>query len=283
MPTVTMTWSTVLRRLVLFVLAFAATSAVTIAPLATTLSDWAEANPLPAQLYANVAGLIATLAATWIMTRFADHRDFMSIGFTPTNAGRDLSAGLLLGTLWLAVSLGGLLAFGWATRETMTGISYPLLAAAGISVLFNVITQQLLVCGYILQTVRARAGFPVALVVAALLFTVLHAGAFQGGWLPAVNVFGAGVLFCLAYGVSGNLWLGIATHFAWNFLLGPVSGLTVSGSEELGLNWTMFTVAGPDLFTGGAFGVEGGLVVTLITWLIVIALAWFGIGRRHSQ
>ncbi len=150
-----------------------------------------------------------------------------------------------------------------------------LLLLGSTSVLFNVLTQQLLLCGYIFQTIRSRAGFPVALLVSAALFAGYHAGAFQGAWLPAVNVFAAGVLFCLAYGIAGNLWFPVAIHFAWNLLLGPVLGLTVSGTGEMGLGWSVFVIEGPPLFTGGAFGLEGGLVVTLTTALFIIAMARF--------
>jgi hypothetical protein len=130
---------------------------------------------------------------------------------------------------------------------------------------FNTLTQQLLLCGYIFQTIRARSSFTVALLVSAALFSALHAGAFLGAWLPIVNVFGAGALFCLAYGITGNLWFPIGIHFAWNSLLGPVLGLTVSGTDQLGVGWRVFQVEGPALFSGGAFGLEGGLVVTITT------------------
>ena len=40
-------------------------------------------------------------------------------------------------------------------------------------------------------------------------------------------------------------------------------GLTVSGRDELNGGWQVFSVHGPTVFTGGAFGIEGGLVVTL--------------------
>ena len=279
----TMTWLTVLRRLVLFILAFAGASALVFIPLSTAFSDWADSTPMGAQLYADTAGLIAILAATWVMTRFVDHRPFVSIGFAPQKAARDLGAGLLLGSVWLAVSIGVLLALRWAAPQAATGYSWGLVATAAVSVLFNAITQQLILCGYVLQTLRARAGLPVALLVSALLFSALHAGAFQGAWLPAVNVFAAGLLFCLAYGVTGNLWLGIATHFAWNLLLGPVFGLTVSGTEALGLDWSMFAVDGPQLLTGGAFGIEGGLVVTITTTLIVAALTMIRFGQSRGR
>ncbi|MBU2677814.1 MAG: CPBP family intramembrane metalloprotease [Gammaproteobacteria bacterium] len=258
-------WITVLRRLGLFVLAFAGTSAVTITPLATFLSDWADAYPIRGRLYADVAGALAVVSATWVMTKFVDKRAFLTIGFATKGIIRDLSIGLALGTAWLGISVVVMMGFGWASLLSPPGLSGTLVAIAAVSVLFNVATQQLLVCGYILQTLRSKAGLPVAIFLSALLFSALHAAAFQGAWLPPINVFAAGLVFCLAYAITGNLWLPVAIHFAWNLLLGPVLGLTISGTGELGLGWEAFEITGPELYTGGVFGIEGGLIVTLTT------------------
>jgi hypothetical protein len=141
-----------------------------------------------------------------------------------------------------------------------------------IALLFNVLTQQLLLCGYIFQTIRTQTSLGVALVVSAALFSGYHASAFQGEWLPALNVFAAGLLFCLAYCLTGSLWFPISIHFAWNILLGPVLGLAVSGSGHFGSGIQVFVIQGPALFTGGAFGLEGGLVVTFTTVVGVVAL-----------
>jgi len=265
-------WPTVLGRLGIFVLAFAGASAVAIAPLATFLSDWAADYPVRARLYADIAGAVAVVSATWVMTEFVDKRAFLTIGFATGSVIRDLSIGLGLGIAWLGVSVIAIVSAGWASFLAPSGFSGTSVAIAAISVLFNVVTQQLLVCGYILQTIRSRAGLPVAIILAALLFSALHAPAFHGAWLPAINVFAAGLVFCLAYAVTGNLWLPIAIHFAWNLLLGPVLGLTVSGTGELGLGWKAFEIAGPALFTGGEFGLEGGLITTLTTTGLVTVL-----------
>lgn len=262
-----------LGRLALFVLAFGFTGGLAVVPLATVLAEWAEAFPLRAQLVGDMGIALALLAATWIMTRFVDRRPFRTIGFGSGHVLRDVRAGLALGAAWLTASVGAAWALGWARPQPLEGFPLTLVLLAAASILFNVLAQQLLLCGYILQTIRSAGGFLAAAGVSSALFSLYHAGAFQGAWLPALNVFAAGVLFCLAYRITGNLWLPWAIHFAWNLLLGPVLGLTVSGSGELGLGWSRFTFDGPALFTGGGFGLEGGLVVTATTAILAVALA----------
>lgn len=259
-------------KLALFILVFAAMSSIMLLPLLTLFDDWADSSPRLSQLAADLGGAVAILVATWIMLRFVDRRPFVSIGFQPGNARRDVAFGVLIGFAWLVVSIGFAWLAGWANLQEPAGFSLALLALAAVSTLLNVLTQQLILCGYILQTLRDSAGPVAAILLAAGLFTLLHSGGFDGAWLPPVNVFLAGVLFCLAYHATSNLWLPVGIHFGWNFLLGPVSGLTVSGTERLGLGWQMFELEGPALMTGGMFGIEGGLVVTTMTAAVIAAL-----------
>ncbi len=107
----------ILRRVALFVLAFALIGALLFVPPATVLSEWADAFPLRARLYGDIAGAISILAATWVMTRFVDRRPFRTIGFSGRNVLRDLATGLAVGIGWLAASIGGLWAAGWASPE----------------------------------------------------------------------------------------------------------------------------------------------------------------------
>jgi membrane protease YdiL (CAAX protease family) len=135
----------------------------------------------------------------------------------------------------------------------------------GAALLLNSATQEVLVRGYLLQTIESRFGTLAAVIGSSLLFVLLHAGALvEGGWLPAANLFGAGVLLGLAFTTTRNLWLPIALHFSWNFLQGPVLGISVSG-HALGGGWRLIELEGPPIFTGGPFGLEGGLAATAVT------------------
>lgn len=98
-----------------------------------------------------------------------------------------------------------------------------------------------------------------------------------------MNVFLAGALFCLAYGLTGNLRLPTAIHFSWNCLLGLVLGLPVSGSTALASGGSVLSVEGPARLTGGSFGLEGGWIVTLTTVALVVAFSLLSRNRlRHA-
>jgi len=61
-------------------------------------------------------------------------------------------------------------------------------------------------------------------------------------------------------------------HFAWNFTLGGIFGVTVSGKETEGLFQSQ--LQGPELFTGGSFGAEMSIITVILCLIIGIFLMW---------
>jgi len=268
------TWK-ILWRTILFFLIWGFLLSIFFVPFGSGFTQLYNTYPLQAKLLGDVLSAITILSATWGATLFIDRRPFQTIGFNFNSVFKDLLAGVVVGFIWLAASLGILYLSGWASLTTPVGFSWTILAVASLSMLLNVLTQELLLCGFIFQTIRDKSNLIIALLISAALFAVYHAPAFHGEWLPAVNVFAAGLIFCLAYIITGNLWLPIAIHFTWDVLLGPVLGLTESGKTDLGGGWKMFTLNGPSLYTGGKFGLEGGLIVTMTTAAIIMAVCYF--------
>ncbi|HEV7240256.1 MAG TPA: CPBP family intramembrane glutamic endopeptidase [Thermoanaerobaculia bacterium] len=130
--------------------------------------------------------------------------------------------------------------------------------------------EELLFRGYAFQKLhRWHRGF--ALLFVALVFAALHAGNAAVSWIGLTNVFLGGVLLGLAYEKYGRLWLPIGLHLAWNVMSGPILGHEVSGYDAMA---TVFVERGqgPWWLTGGEFGIEGSIWMTVaevagILWL----------------
>jgi uncharacterized protein len=266
---------TVIWRVLLFFIIWGCLLAIAIVPMSSTILLWSKMQPALARIYPDLVGLITILGATWFVMRFINKRGFYSLLFTSKNLIRDFSLGLGAGTVWLGISLVIAAVAGWLHYESPLTISWASLYVAGVAVMLNIMTQQLLLNGYIFHTIKSYTSPAIAVVVSAILFSGYHFGAFHGAWLPAVNVFQAGLLFCLAYELTGNLWLPMGIHFAWNFLMGPGLGLTVSGIKQLGSNGQVFSLQGPTIFTGGSFGLEGGVLVTLTAFVLIIIFIYY--------
>ena len=265
---------TVMWKSFAFIIAWAIPLALFIVPFQAQLKKAQETNPPAAQLYFELASVLAIVITAFLFVTFVDKRTFVSLGFDSKHSFYDFALGIAIGLLWLGASLGILLIKGWATPQHSTPISLSLLTLGGIALLINVVTQEMLVRSYIFQTIQSSFGVITAVIVSSILFAALHAGVIKESWLAAVNVLCAGILFGIAYAVSRNLWLPIAIHFAWNVSLGPVLGLSISGQNPFRVTWQLLKLQGPSFFTGGAFGLEGSIIVTATTILAIACILW---------
>jgi len=227
----------------------------------------------------------ALLGASWLLVRVVDRRPLSSLGLAPSRAGKDLALGVSLGFAWLALTLLPV-ALAGALRTSIAGTFSPgLLALVAVSVALNAFTQELLVHGYLFRVVQWRWGPWAALLSTSALFSALHLPAFQGTWWPALNLFLAGTALGVACWRSGQLWLATALHFAWNFGLGPVAGLAVSGKNPYDSGFRLLALDGPSWLAGGSFGLEGSVVVAATTAALLALLLrrpWDGRSKRPA-
>ena len=105
----------------------------------------------------------------------------------------------------------------------------------------------------------------VVIIVSSVIFSLMHSGNPSMGWLSYLNLFLVGLLFAYMFVKSKNLWLSIGYHITWNYFEGPVLGFQVSGLDQS----SMYTVknVGSNMVTGGNFGPEAGIIVTLVVFL----------------
>ncbi|MFY0581157.1 hypothetical protein ACN28S_49140 [Cystobacter fuscus] len=82
------------------------------------------------------------------------------------------------------------------------------------------------------------------------------------------------MMLTAAYLLTRRVWLCIGIHIGWNYTLGTVWSIAVSGHEaKEGLFAGQLT--GPEWLTGGAYGLEGSVVS-----LVVLAMATALLARR---
>jgi uncharacterized protein len=98
-----------------------------------------------------------------------------------------------------------------------------------------------------------------AVLAAGILFGLTHAFFTGATPLSVISNSLGGVMYGLAFVLSGHIWLGVGLHFAWNFVQGPILGFILSGHPVTG---ALFRIdnAGPAWLTGGDYGPEGGIV-----------------------
>ncbi len=134
------------------------------------------------------------------------------------------------------------------------------------------IHEELVFRGYLLQK-PAKLNLALSVAFTSLLFALVHGGNPAVGKIALANIFLAGVLLALAWVWRRNLWIPIGLHITWNVFSGPVLGHEVSG---LVLPKTLLRTVdpGPDLLTGGAFGIEASIFLTLAELGAIAFVSW---------
>ncbi|MBT1165241.1 CPBP family intramembrane glutamic endopeptidase [Bifidobacterium simiarum] len=134
------------------------------------------------------------------------------------------------------------------------------------------VAEEIIMRGILLRLVEEGLGSWGAVVISALIFGILHVtnpdGTLWGGIAIAIE---AGLLFGAIYLATRSLWWCIGFHAMWNVAEGPIFGSIVSGTGTQ-RSWLVAQWSGPDLLTGGRFGLEASIVPVVIMGALAIAL-----------
>jgi membrane protease YdiL (CAAX protease family) len=205
-------------------------------------------------------GLIAVTVATSVTMAIWDQgRWDLGLFVRPRLAVPELLLGLLAGAILVGACAFLVVLSTQLRHEPGTGFPWLELIAVFIPAAVH---EELLFRGYAFQRIH-RWNRMVALSFVALLFAGLHFNNAAVSWLGLANIFLGGILLGLAYELYGRLWFPIGLHLAWNLVSGPVLGHEVSGYESMA---TLFVErgSGSALLTGGDFGIEGSVWMTLV-------------------
>lgn len=228
---------------------------------ALNLAWWQQA------LFLVAAGLLGLfIYAVW--TNLTERRPVTELPlkrFLPS-----LGGGFLLGVVYFGCVV-GIMALLGAFRITEAHFDAVVILQYLAYFFLVAVFEELVFRGVLFRLIDDRWNTAVALIVSALVFGAVHLmnpGATL--WSAFAIAIEAGLLLGVAYKSSGNLWLPIGIHWAWNFVQGPILGFAVSGS---GVDHKVFStiLTGSDWVTGGIFGAEAslpavgmGLLMTII-------------------
>ncbi|HKQ99410.1 MAG TPA: CPBP family intramembrane glutamic endopeptidase, partial [Pyrinomonadaceae bacterium] len=158
------------------------------------------------------------------------------------------------------------LMFATVGQTLLTSLPIFILAAAGEEAIFR---------GYPLQTMARSHMAWVAVVITSVIFSWGHLenpNVVRG--FTFANTAIAGVWLAVAYLKTRSLWFPLGIHWAWNWTMGAVLGLPVSGIERLTPEPLLrASDQGPAWLTGSSYGIEGGAACT-IALLISTLFIW---------
>lgn len=242
-----------------------------VAPLALFVSLYLAAfiallwsRALPVQWSAAISVAVATALTIVIWER---RRWPLGLAAPPLTAIRELGAGALFACV--VIGAADLLILATTDIHHAAGNGFPWIELL-IVYIPAVLHEELLFRGYAFQKLRAwHRGL--AILLTSALFMILHLGNDAVTPLALANIFLGGVLLALAYERRESLLFPLGLHLVWNLASGPVLGYQVSGYVSAASLLVTDGAGRPEL-TGGAFGIEGSIFMTVVECAAIVVL-----------
>lgn len=238
--------------------------AVEIAALAWLKPPWVRPTALlsPRIVLLNEALLLVPIYLASQAMAWAEGQDVVAFGLRQKRPVRALAWGLAAGIAVLSLLI-ALLWGGGLARISLQGLGLGVAVASlaawfGVSLLVG-FTEELGFRGYPLVALARGTGFWPAALITSLVFALLHISNGHESVLGIVNVFGAGMILCLARQRTGGLWWPIGFHTGWDFAQNVIFGTHDSGQGCAGALLSTLP-AGPAWLSGGLTGPEGSVI-----------------------
>lgn len=223
---------------------------------------------------------IIMILLVFLFCKLIQKRKIQTLGFTKKGAGKEYLKGMLAGfvmfsaAVLLCVVTGALKLQG--VSDTFV-LSTFLWFIAGYMI--QGMAEEVLCRGYFMVSVGRRYPMIVAVILNSVAFAALHLLNPGIAPLAIVNLILFGIFASVCFIKTDNIWLVGALHSVWNLVQGNVYGIKVSGMETSCTVFSSAMTEGREFINGGAFGLEGGLAVTIV---LVIGIAILCLYKKKS-
>jgi hypothetical protein len=214
-----------------------------------------------------LCGVLAILFSYAIYVRLIEKRPVSELTFA--GAPRELISGLLAGGALVSTAIGCLALLGAYTFTGLNAVGLGLIVGLA-KMAFVGVFEEVLSRAIVFRLIERSLGSLAALAISSLLFALAHLPGDSSGALSVLIAVVAGALFGAGYLVTRRLWLCMGLHIGWNFTLGHLFSITVSGHPSEGL--LAGSLNGPSWLTGGAYGLEGSVFALLVLSLAAALL-----------
>ncbi len=226
------------------------------------------------------AGILGLFVWVWLYER----RSIASLGFRrPVRGILSLAVGIVVGIVLNSIPTLFLWGVGAYVQVeppagSTTGLSaVPVLLLILVFVLVQSGTEETLTRGFMLQSSGVALPGWLAVLLPAVVFTLFHGVLVKPFAFASIFFFALLVTFVVLR--QGALWIAIGIHTGWNFAMGNLYGIPVSGLPPHTASAMFLAPAegAPNWLTGGEFGTEASLPADIV--LAIAALAAYLVFR----
>jgi uncharacterized protein len=250
-------------------------------------------------LISAAALMVAMLISLWACGHWVDRRSISNYGFHFSRRWMtDFAFGLFLGAFLMGIIFAIEYLAGWVTisafltrADANTPFFIGLIETIALFLMVGFYEESFsrgyqlrnIAEGLNLGPISPSTSLVIAWGVSSSLFGLLHAGNPNATWISTLNLVLAGLFLGLGFVLTGDLAISIGLHITWNFFQGNIFGFPVSGTSPI-VSFIGISQKGSDLFTGGAFGPEAGLLgLSAILLGSILILVWVYTTRKQIR
>lgn len=231
-------------------------------------------NPSGAVMAAQLLSTILPAVLVIIYCRFVERRSLYSMGITKKGALPSYLIGVGAGFVMFSATFLISYACG-AVKYSGAGIEnagmFALICAGW---LFQGAEEEILCRGYFMPSLASKMPLWAAVLISSVFFSLMHILNAGFNLIVFVNLTLTGIMFAVFAIRFNNLWVCCAAHSIWNLTQGNFYGLPVSGMDTRPSIFGFELVEGQELWTGGAFGLEGSLSETIVMVVVIAAVTF---------
>jgi len=208
-------------------------------------------------------------------------RSLYSLGITKQKRMVHYLLGLAIGFITLTAALVLTILMQGASFEGFVLNHIGMLIVLFFGFVLQGFEEELMCRGFMMYGLSKTRSTFACIMTNSLFFSLLHFANDGFTFVAFVNIFLAGLFFsCLAV-YFDDIWVASGAHTMWNFAQGNLYGILVSGMD-IGETLFRFKLSGHPLISGGTFGLEGSISVTIVLILSVLGICWW-YGRKQKE
>lgn len=218
---------------------------------------------------------IVLLAAYYGLFRLYDKRKITELSLHHLH--KEMFGGLFIGIFSISLSIFILYLLGYYQAMSITTAHYPVEFFTVL--VFAAIVEDLFHRGLIVRICENWLGTHVTLVIAMLIELQLHIYNPNTNFVSLVLYLIWGFTGAMMFIYTKRIWLPFFFHLGWNFSQ-PFYGSNLSGVNDMG-SIIQSRFNGPELLTGGVFGIENSIIT--LSFLLSIGIAFYYLAKREGK
>lgn len=212
----------------------------------------------------------AMIIAAILYCKLFEKRKPFTLGFNKRGFITEYLLGALIGFIMISLPVLACHLSGSVTLQLSENIDPAAIILFFVAFLFQGMGEEALFRGYLMTSIARRHKIWVAIIINSVVFSLFHIGNANFSIIAFINITLFGIFASVFMLKRGSIWAVGAIHSVWNFAQGSLFGFNVSGNPKF--DTVMEAIPGKvgAILSGGDFGPEGGLGVTVILLIAIL-------------